>query len=56
MSQHPLAGVVVGGSSFEKLLELAPDVMVGVDRQAIVLANSRPEAVFGLGRAQRDDP
>jgi hypothetical protein len=57
MSQHPPAGVEVGDSYFETLLEFAPDAMVGVDRQGVVvLANSRPEAVFRSGRAPRGDP
>ncbi len=40
-------------STFEQLLEAAPDAMVGVDgRGQIVLANSQAEAVFGYPRDQ----
>jgi PAS domain S-box-containing protein len=39
------------GSTFEQLLEAAPDAMIGVDSGGlIVFVNSRVEALFGYGR------
>lgn len=40
------------GSTFEQLLEAAPDAIIGVDDKGkIVLVNSQTEALFGYVRA-----
>ena len=53
MDRHTPAEIDVGGSSFEQLLEFAPDAIVGVERDGvIVVANHQAETLFGWTRNQ----